>query len=526
MGDKDNQHQSYTVDTPDMDWANEWDDEVDIDVSTPDYWDDDDIDVDVPAPVAAADMDIDIDVPTLPAVEDVADTAPATEDVQAIEADAPAVDETIDVAPVALQAEDTTPVVADTAPIEDEVVAIAPVEEAGATRPDADDITDAVPAVDAIEAIAPVEGEIVDTAPTADQPAPDTETEAQPAPVADTPVAEADKDANATNSEDVDTAIPDQPAATDVVKTAEQLAQEEELLEQYRNQMGDTHAELADVSEYKNFRKQTKSAGPDRSKNKTSDFDIFANRYKAKTLNAAVAATDPIVYFYNACLRANGTVMLFNVYQVLQDRFVGKLIPQLFTSVAEASSKIEELNLANLLAQLPVCQEFPQYDFVISVSARFFTKPAILEKLLRNVPDPAPANLVMAFDCVSLQNIGVAAKTGLGALKERGIKVLLDNTERVSMTSLTDLDYDYIRVDSRYYEMGNPRAESFLRLILDMAKEQGVGTVATYCDNEDMAEYMLFMGVDAVQGNACSRPMRTVPNAVKAVTLLQSMLES
>ena len=91
------------------------------------------------------------------------------------------------------------------------------------------------------------------------------------------------------------------------------------------------------------------------------------------------------------------------------------------------------------------------------------------------------------------------------------------------MTTLSELEFDYVRIDSRYYELGNFKAEGFLRLLTAFAKEQGIPTVATFCDNEDMAEYMFYMGVDVVQGNAVSRPQRTVPNAIDKVTLLESM---
>jgi EAL domain-containing protein (putative c-di-GMP-specific phosphodiesterase class I) len=265
-------------------------------------------------------------------------------------------------------------------------------------------------------------------------------------------------------------------------------------------------------------------AAEERKRKRQEENDIFANRYKAKTINAAVAQSDPIIYFYNAAISHDGKVQFLNVYQVLQDRFLGKMIPQLWTAVAEASDRVLELNMANLIEQLKVCAEYPDYIFVISMSTRFFTKPAVLDKLLNLIEHPV-SNLVMAFDCVSLQNLGQAAKTGLGQIKDKGIKILLDNTEKVSMTTLSELEFDYIRIDSRYYELGNFKAEGFLRLLTAFAKEQGIPTVATFCDNEDMAEYMFYMGIDYVQGNAISRPQRTVPNAVSKITLLESMQE-
>lgn len=308
-------------------------------------------------------------------------------------------------------------------------------------------------------------------------------------------------------------------------------------LESVRASAEGIDAEMADLSYLDELKKknepheltdaekkdQKKKLAEERKRKRKEENDLFARRYKAKSINAAVAQTNPIIYFYNAILNKKGEASLLNVYQVLQDRFLGKLIPQLWMAVAEASDRVLDLNLANLLEQKKICEEFPDFEFIITMSTRFFTKPAVLQKLLDAIDKPIP-NLVMAFDCVSLQNLGTAAKTGLGQLKAKGVKVVLDNTEKVSMTTLSELDFDYIRLDSRYYELGNFKSEGFLRLLTGFAKELGIPTIATFCDDADMVEYMLYMGVDMVQGNAVSRPMRTVPNAVKAITPVESMI--
>lgn len=312
----------------------------------------------------------------------------------------------------------------------------------------------------------------------------------------------------------------DEPLADDVPDTDEAAL----ALESYRGSVEDTSAELADVSAFKNFRRTTKTESK-KSKPVKSDLDVFANRRKAKTIAGAVAQADPILYFYNGCIRKDGTVYAMNVYQVLQDRFMGKLLPQLFLSIAEGSSKIEELNLAQLQTVLAEVPKYPQYKFVLTLSTRFFSKPALLDKLLRQLPESL-SGLILAFDCANLHALGVAGKAGVGALRERGAEVLLDSTEKISMTALTELDYDYIRFDSRFYELGNPRADAYLSMVIALCREQGIGTIATFCDTEDMCEYMFYMGVDAVQGNAISKPMRTVPNAVKSIVLLNSMLEA
>ncbi len=300
-----------------------------------------------------------------------------------------------------------------------------------------------------------------------------------------------------------------------------------EDLEDYRETANIEEPEqLVDIGEFLELKRKADEARQKdgKKKKKKKKDDIFINRYKAKTINAAVAAADPIVYFYNAALDKTGKIRYFNVYQVLQDRFMGKLIPHQFTSVAEGSAKIEELNIANVIQQCKLCNEYPQYEFVISISTRFFTRPNILEKLRKELK-AEHNNLVLAFDCVSLQNIGTAAKTGLSILRLAGAKIMLDNTEAVSMTSLTELEYDYIRIDARYFEKGAERPLVYLELLSRFAASQGIGTSSSFCDEGYLAEYMLTRGITAVQGDSVSRPMRTVPNAVKAVTLLPSMLD-
>ena len=523
----------FSIDAPDVEGADgswdDWDDaDIDVDVSAVDDAVVDEVDVvDVPEQEQQleedeAEAENAADVPTVePATYEVADAADedwgdddwddeveAVEDAESDEAVAEETDLDVGVAESAVAIEEAVQ------PEESEAHIV---EEHVATESDIAEEAEDEASIDAVEE-------------EDDEPAGELQVSAEelaeylppePAPIQE----EASVEESAPTPEEQEAAVDEALAQPVEEKSAEEIQREQEELEAYRSAMGETNAEMADVSEYKNFRKKTKTESKSNVPKK-SDFDLFANRYKVKTMNAMVAAADPIVYFYNACLRADGSILSFNVYQVLQDRFIGKMVPQLFTAVAENSSKIEDLNEANLIEQIKVCAEYPQYDFIISISARFFTKPALLDRFLRLLPEGGVPNMVLAFDCTSLESIAIAAKAGLGAVRQKGVKILLDNTEKVTMTVLSEFDYDYIRIDSRYYEMGNPRAEAYLRLLLSLTKEQNVSTIASFCDTEDLSEYMFFMGVDAVQGNAVSRPMRTVPNAVRGITLLPSMLDA
>ena len=299
----------------------------------------------------------------------------------------------------------------------------------------------------------------------------------------------------------------------------------EEDLEAYRDiQSVTADSEMVDLTGFKaRSRAKDEKEAAKKKKSKKPAFDLFAHRTKNKSINARIAAAEPILYFYNAVLDKKGSVLFINVYQVLQDRFMGKVVPHQYTAVAEGSGRIEELNTICVQEVVKQCNQFPDYKFAVQISSRFFTKPNVLEKLV-NQAQTENNNLIFAFDAVSLQNIGIAAKTGLAMLKNRGISVLLDNAELISMNLLTELDYDIIRVDSRYYEREGEKTYSYLQFLIKFAHEIGITTCATFCDEDKIADYMLENGIDGVQGCAVSNPVRTVPNTIKAITLLDSMV--
>ena len=299
----------------------------------------------------------------------------------------------------------------------------------------------------------------------------------------------------------------------------------EEDLEAYRDiQAVTADSEMVDLTGFKaRSRAKDEKEAAKKKKSKKPAFDLFAHRTKNKSINARIAAAEPILYFYNAVLDKKGSVLFINVYQVLQDRFMGKVVPHQYTAVAEGSGRIEELNTICVQEVVKQCNQFPDYKFAVQISSRFFTKPNVLEKLV-NQAQTENNNLIFAFDAISLQNIGIAAKTGLAMLKNRGISVLLDNAELISMNLLTELDYDIIRVDSRYYEREGEKTYSYLQFLIKFAHEIGITTCATFCDEDKIADYMLENGIDGVQGCAVSNPVRTVPNTIKAITLLDSMV--
>lgn len=251
----------------------------------------------------------------------------------------------------------------------------------------------------------------------------------------------------------------------------------------------------------------TKSAKKGREK-------LEEQRQTAKSLKAAIALTEPIVYFYDIAADKENNALFVNIQQVLNDRFLGKLVPQHFFAIAEGSERIEKLNFLALEAAVLDCNVKPDKYFALDISSRLLIKKDNVKKLIKEAKTENE-NLIMAFDCSLLEALGETAKNAITSLKDAGIKIMLDNIEQAGLRALTEFFIDYLRLDARYYTEDQPKSIAQLDMLTGFTKVQGITTVANQVENTKQALFMLNHGVDAIQGRAVSVPRRLVHIALK-----------
>lgn len=232
-------------------------------------------------------------------------------------------------------------------------------------------------------------------------------------------------------------------------------------------------------------------------------------RSKAKTINAGVALATPIVYFYDAAINEEGKVQYLNVQQVLNDKFLGKMIPQEYFAMAEGSSRIEELNFIALESIVKDCNENPDIRFVTKISCRLLLKQETLTKLVDKM-HTEHGNLILAFDCAMLEAVGFVGISAINTLKSQGALIMIDNAESASMRVLTEYDFDYLRLDARYYNGDSTKRLAHLDMITGYADVQNIITTSINCEHKEDARILLDHGVKVIQGDAVARPMRLI----------------
>lgn len=251
---------------------------------------------------------------------------------------------------------------------------------------------------------------------------------------------------------------------------------------------------------------------------------LDALRQQATTIKGAVALTEPIVYFYDSALNADNTVNYIHVCQVLNDKFMGKLLPQQYFAAAEGSERIERLNLMCVEQMKKDCEDNPNHSFCTEISCRMLIRPQARERLFKAV-EGNNGKLIFSFDAALLEAAGKEAFDAIDELKNRGIKLMIDNTENSGMKILTELPIDYLRFDSRYYEEGVPAKSAHLDMLTGYAKTVGITAAAVNVNTTKEAKHLLLHNITVIQGFAVCEPKRIIYNAAKEIKKLPAVAQ-
>ena len=241
---------------------------------------------------------------------------------------------------------------------------------------------------------------------------------------------------------------------------------------------------------------------------------LEALRQQAETIRGAVALTEPIIYFYSCGLNRESKPDYLMVTECLNDKFLGKLLPQQYEAIAENSERVEEFNLIAIERLLEVIKENEKYTFALPISCRTFARKGSHQKLLKLLGEGVE-RLIFVLDGNMLASLGKVGIDGVDELKGLGAKIMINYSVDVGVFMLTDYAVDYLRIDARYYKESDKRRTALLDMITGYAKLQGIPTVASGVDETKQAKYFLAHGIDIIEGFSTGEPKRTVQSAVK-----------
>jgi diguanylate cyclase (GGDEF)-like protein len=182
-----------------------------------------------------------------------------------------------------------------------------------------------------------------------------------------------------------------------------------------------------------------------------------------------------------------------------------QLMPSIDRWVIEAA--FERLKAyAGIFSSVPLC-------FAINFSGQSLNDESFEDFLIGGIASSGLPPELFCFELTESATIAsVARATALmGKLRALGCGVALDDfgTGFSSLSYLRQLPLTMLKIDGSFVRdvVRDPRAESMVRAIAQLARTMSLETVAEYVETEDIRARVATLGVDYGQGYAISKPL-------------------
>jgi diguanylate cyclase (GGDEF)-like protein len=204
---------------------------------------------------------------------------------------------------------------------------------------------------------------------------------------------------------------------------------------------------------------------------------------------------------------SDGKVQGFEILARWTHATRGPIPPDQFIPTAEASGAIGEMTF-NLLRK--ACREAAGIEggphLSLNLSPVQLQDDELASRILKVLEETAfpPSRLEIELTEAALVTDLDAARAILSTLRERGVRVALDNfgTGHASLLQLRQLPFDKLKIDRTFVRRMNVDAESatLVRTIVSMAKNLGLVVVAEGVESAEQAKALAALGCDIGQG--------------------------
>ncbi len=215
-------------------------------------------------------------------------------------------------------------------------------------------------------------------------------------------------------------------------------------------------------------------------------------------------------------------VVFVDAFQVLNDRYLGRMSVVNYFVIAENSVRINELNIIALeelkCYDLVMRQSFLIPDnvtYCVPISTRFLENEKDFAVLVDTLRDNKykKNNLILSFFGNSLVRLDSDGKKRYNYLRRMGFKTAIAgfNEDYNSLDVFAELSFDYLRCEAQYFE-ANPKKKALLQMLLKFCSANKISLVMEGVDSP--AQYVRFKreGVKLATGRALSKLSRWVTN--------------
>jgi sensor c-di-GMP phosphodiesterase-like protein len=244
---------------------------------------------------------------------------------------------------------------------------------------------------------------------------------------------------------------------------------------------------------------------------------LFREPHPVAAIDKALAAHEFVPYFQPIFSLKDGKMAGCEVLA----RWIkadGSIVPPYqFIPLAEQTGRIVPLTWQlmdeALLQMRPYLRRDKSFYLAFNISASHLLQPGFAEDLRRHVSGARVGSRNIVIELTEREELPDLDKARdiLSGLQERGYKVALDDagTGHSGLSYMQKLGADVIKIDKLFVDsiLTERSARVLIELLVNLARELGMSTVAEGIETREQADMLRDLGVDRGQGYLVSPPV-------------------
>ena len=231
----------------------------------------------------------------------------------------------------------------------------------------------------------------------------------------------------------------------------------------------------------------------------------------------------PIDFFYRAVVDSKTKKVEFvDAFQILNDRYLGRMSVCNYFFIAENSVRINELNVIALDElknyHLVMRENFlipEKVTYSIPITTRFLEKDTEFEVLVASLKDNGykKGSIVISFNSTTIMRLDAEGKKRYDRLRRMGFKTCINGfgEEFNSLDVFARYTFDYLRLEASYFDSTTPK-KKVLSMLVKHCKANKIGLIMEGVDSPAQSARFKKEGVKFITGKAVSKLSRYVTN--------------
>ena len=232
----------------------------------------------------------------------------------------------------------------------------------------------------------------------------------------------------------------------------------------------------------------------------------------------------PIDFFFRGVADSstkNKKVVFVDAFQIMNDRYLGRMSVCNYFYIAESSVRINELNVIAFEElrnyDLVMRENFliPDVTYCLAVSTRFLDNDKDFDILLTLLKDYGykKNNLIISFFVSSLVCLDEKGRARYNRLRKAGYKICASayGEDYNSLDVFGEFNFDYLRCEAQYFD-ATPNKKKVLAMLVNFCKANKIGFIMEGVDAPGQYARYKREGVKLMTGRAVSKLSRWVTN--------------